>query len=136
MNKGHGRLEVRHLRVSHQLNDYLMPHWPAVAHVFQLDRHVVRHQRATVAFTYGLTSLPAPTASPPRLLQLLHRRRDTRLGEDACRVSSSRAPYTLEALNNAVLALMDYLGVQNVADQFRISAAQPHTALKLLLHPL
>jgi predicted transposase YbfD/YdcC len=146
VSKGHGRLEVRHLRVSHQLNDYLMPHWPAVAQVFQLERHVVRRQRTTTELTYGLTSLPATAAPPSRLLQLLrhhwhienrlHWRRDTRLGEDACRVRSGRAPYTLAALNNAVLAFMDYLGVQNVADQFRIFAAQPHTALKLLLCPL
>jgi predicted transposase YbfD/YdcC len=146
VSKGHGRLEVRHLRVSHQLNDYLMPHWPAVAQVFQLERHVVRRQRISHEFAYGLTSLPATAAPPSRLLQLLrhhwhienrlHWRRDTRLGEDACRVRSGRAPYTLSALNNAVLAFMDYLGVENVADQFRIFAAQPHTALKLLLCPL
>lgn len=146
VSKGHGRLEIRHLRVSYELNDYLMPHWPAVAQVFQLERQVVRRQRTTSEFAYGLTSLPATAASPPRLLQLLrhhwhienrlHWRRDVRLGEDACRVRAGRAPYTLAALNNAVLAFMDYLGVQNVADQFRSFAAQPHTALKLLFQPL
>lgn len=146
VNKGHGRLEVRHLRVSNELNNYLMPHWPAVAQVFQLERQVVHRQRTTREFAYGLTSLPATAASPPRLLQLLrhhwhienrlHWRRDVRLGEDACRVRSGRAPYTLAALNNAVLAFMDYLGVQNVADQFRSFAAQPHTALNLLFQPL
>ena len=146
VSKGHGRLEIRQLRISAELNDYLMPHWPAVTQVFQLQRQVARRQRTTVEFTYGLTSLPATAAAPARLLHLLrhhwhienrlHWRRDTRLGEDACRVRSGRAPYTLAALNNAVLAIMDYLGVKNVADQFRIFAAQPHTALNLLLAPL
>lgn len=146
VSKGHGRLETRHLRISHELNDYLMPHWPAVAQVFQLERHVVRRQRTSVEFTYGLTSLPAAAAPPQRLLQLLrqhwhienrlHWRRDTRLREDACRVRSGRAPYTLAALNNTVLALMDYLGVTNVLTQFRIFSAHPHAALNLLLAPL
>jgi predicted transposase YbfD/YdcC len=67
VSKGHGRLEVRHLRISYQLK----PHWPAVTQVFQLERHVVRRQRTTVEFTYGLTSLPAAATPPPRLLQLL-----------------------------------------------------------------
>jgi predicted transposase YbfD/YdcC len=146
VNKGHGRIEVRHLRISHELNDYLMPHWPAVAQVFQLERRVHRRQRITVEFRYGLTSLPAAAAPPKRLLQLLrqhwhienrlHWRRDARLREDACRVRSGRAPYALAALNNTVLALMDYLGVHNVAAQFRVFAAQPHAALNLLLSPL
>lgn len=140
------RLETRHLRISYELNEYLMPHWPAVAQVFQVERRVRRRQRITTELSYGLTSLPAAAAPPQRLLQLLrqhwhienrlHWRRDVRLREAASRVRAGRAPYTLAALNNAVLALMDYLDVHNVAAQLRVFAAQPHVALKLLLAPL
>jgi hypothetical protein len=34
--KGHGRLTVRELRVSQELKGYLAPTWPAVAQVFQV----------------------------------------------------------------------------------------------------
>jgi len=39
----------------------------------------------------------------------------------------------LAALNNAVLALMDWLGVRNVPAQMRIFDAHPHEALRILL---
>lgn len=144
--KGHGRLTVRELRVSQELNDYLSPAWPAVAQVFQLQRHTTRHGKTTHEVVVGLTSLPAHLAPPERLLQLVrdhwhlenrvHWRRDVTLGEDACQVCSGQVPAVLATLNNTVLAIMDQLGISNMAAQLRQFAAQPAAALKLLLHPL
>jgi predicted transposase YbfD/YdcC len=144
--KGHGRLTLREIRVSQELNAYLAPTWPAVAQVFQLERHTTRHGKTTHEVVVGLTSLPPHVAPPERLLELVrahwhlenrvHWRRDVTLGEDACQVCTGQVPAVLATLNNTVLALMDRLGVRNMADQIREFAAQPAAALKLLLHPL
>jgi hypothetical protein len=41
----------------------------------------------------------------------------------------------LATLNNTIFALIDRLGVNNLAAQRRIFAARPDEAIKLLLHP-
>ena len=56
--------------------------------------------------------------------------------EDQSQVRSAGKPPVLAALNNIVLALMDWLGVRNVPEQMRIFAAFPNLALTLLLGPL
>jgi predicted transposase YbfD/YdcC len=146
VDKQHGRLEVRHLRTSAELGDYLTPHWPAVAQVFQVERIITRHGRTTHELAYGMTSL-TPTRLPPAdLLALIrahwhienrtHWRRDVTLAEDACRISLGQTPQVLATLNNTVLALVDRLRLPNLAAALRHFAAQPATALTLLRSPL
>jgi len=146
VDKQHGRLEVRHLRSSAELSDYLAPHWPGVAQVFQVERTVTRQDRTTHELAYGMTSLPATRLSPHDLLTLIrthwhienrsHWRRDVTLGEDACRVTLDQTPQVLATLNNTVLALVDHLHLPNLAAAIRQFAAQPANALALLLSPL
>lgn len=146
INQGHGRLEVRTLRSSRQLNAYLTPKWSDVAQVFQLQRRVTRRQRTTTETVYGITSLSSQVAPPKRLLHLirqywqienrLHWRRDVTLGEDGCTVSRGQTPQVLATLNNLILALVDRLGVANLAAQQRIFDARPELALDLILHPI
>src|SRR5713226_2485564 len=62
----------------------------------------------------------------------LHYRRDVTLGEDHSQVRSGCAPQVLAALNNTVLALMDFLHVPNVPNQMRFYQAHPLEALRLL----
>jgi predicted transposase YbfD/YdcC len=145
VNQGHGRLEVRTLRSSRQLNDYLTPKWCDVAQVFQLQRRITRRQRTSTEMVYGITSLPSHLAPPKRLLHFirqywqienrLHWRRDVTLGEDGCTVSRGQAPQVLATLNSVILALVDRLGVSNLAAQQRIFDARPSEALHLILHP-
>ena len=59
VDKAHGRLEIRHLRVSSELSEYLAPRWPQVAQVFQIERTITRHGKTTHELVYGLTSLTA-----------------------------------------------------------------------------
>lgn len=146
VNQGHGRLEVRTIRTSSQLNAYITPKWTDVAQVFQLQRRITRRQRTTTETVYGITSLTPQVAPPPRLLHLirqywqienrLHWRRDVTLGEDGCTVSRGQAPQVLATLNNVILALVDRLGVSNLAAQQRIFDAHPQQALDLILHPI
>lgn len=145
-NKGHGRIEVRKLRVSSQLSEYLAPTWPGVQQVFQIERRIYRRGIPSTDWVYGMTSLPATHLSPSQLLALVrehwlienhsHWRRDVTLGEDGCKVSTGQAPQVLALLNNIVLALVDYIGAPNAARQIRLFDAVPAQALSLLMHPL
>jgi predicted transposase YbfD/YdcC len=140
---GHGRLEVRDIEVSTELNEWLAGDWPGVAQVFRLRRRVQKPLVCTQEFVYGFTSLTATQAGPHRLLELirehwaienrLHRRRDGVLQEDACQVRKGIAPRVLAILNSFLLALFDWLGISNVASQMRLFAARPMLALRLFL---
>src|SRR5437016_2029257 len=140
--KGHGRLEIRELWASTQMNAWCETEWAGVAQVFRLHRHVQDGEKVREETVYGLTNLPRKKANASRLLALqqahwrienrLHYRRDVTLGEDACQVRISGAPQALAALNGGVLALMDWLHVPNVASQMRHFCAQPVEALHLL----
>jgi predicted transposase YbfD/YdcC len=141
--KGHGRLEVRTLTTSSQLNDFL--DWPFLQQVFQLERHVtisktgrIRHE-----IVYGITSLPAELASPYQLLQMLrsywqienclHYPRDVSLHEDQTRFKKKSAAHIMAIINNLVIALIaksDFLFIPSARRYF---AEHPKTAFNLLL---
>ena len=144
--KGHGRLELRQLWASTQMNDWFETEWAGVAQVFRLRRNVQDAEKAREETVYGVTNLPRKKANASRLLDLqqahwcienrLHYRRDVTLGEDACQVRMTGAPQALAALNGGGLALMDWLQVPNVASQMRHLCAHPGHALQLLCHKL
>lgn len=143
---GHGRLEVRELIASTELNDFLATSWTGVAQVFRLRRRVSKALFCTQEMVYGFTSLTPAQADPGRLLELirghwaienrLHWRRDVTLREDHCQVRKGAAPRVLAVLNSFLLGLFDLLGVSNVAHQMRRFDAQPILALHLLLGKL
>ena len=146
VNKGHGRIEVRQLRASTELNEYLAATWIDVAQVFEIEREIVRNGKATQEVVYGITSLPPAEADPEQVLTMVRRhwhlenrvhwRRDVTLGEDGCQVKQRKAAQVLAALNNGVLTLMDHLGVANVKAQMREFAANPLAAVALVLGAL
>ncbi len=68
VNKGHGRVEVRHLVTSTALNDYL--DWPGMAQVMMIERVWWEHGAQRAAVRYGITSLPPDVADAQRLLTL------------------------------------------------------------------
>ena len=137
VDKGHGRLEIRELVVSTELNDFLAGQWAGVAQVFRLTRTEV---------VYGLTSLSPAHASAQRLLDLvrehwaienrLHWRRDVTVREDHCQVRKGDAPRVLAVLNSFLLALLEFLGVSNVPKQMRFFDAYPLQAVRPLLGSL
>lgn len=141
VDKGHGRLHVRTLVASTDLNDFLGREWPGVAQVFRLRRRVTKATLCTQEWVYGFTSLTPAQAGPTRLLQLirdhwaienrLHYRRDVTLREDACQVRKGHAPRTLAVLKSFLLAVFHWLGVTNVASQMRLFDARPILALHL-----
>ena len=124
------------------MNEWFETEWAGVAQVFRLRRQVKEGDKQRQETVYGLTNLPPRKATARRLLDLqqahwhienrLHYRRDVTLGEDASQVRQAGAPQALAALNGGVLALMDWLGVSNVASQMRHFCAHPEEALQLL----
>ena len=146
MQKGHGRLEKRAIWTSTQMNAWFEREWAGIAQVFQIRRWVKIREKEREEVVYGLTNLPRSRASADRLLALnrahwaienrLHYRRDVTLREDACQVRVKGAPAVLAALNGGLLALLDFLGVTNVARQMRFFCAHPHKAIQLLLGKL
>jgi predicted transposase YbfD/YdcC len=144
--KGHGRREIRELVASTELNDFLAGQWAGVAQVFQLSRTVHEKGECRTEVVYGVTSLSSKSASAQRLLDLvrnhwaienrLHWRRDVTLREDACQVRKGQAPRLLAILNSFLLAVFDFLHVNNVPRQMRSFDAHPERIVRLLLGSL
>src|SRR5512141_1587106 len=141
--RGHGRLEVRTLTTSSQLNDFL--DWPFLQQVFQLKRIITisktgktRHETI-----YGVTSLSAAQACPAQLLEMLrsywhienslHYPRDVTLHEDQTRFKKHAAAHNMAILNNLVLALIAKSDFPFIPAATRFFAAHPDHALALLL---
>jgi predicted transposase YbfD/YdcC len=144
--KGHGRLEVRELQASTELNEFLVGKWTGVAQVFRLVRLVTKKGKTSEEVVYGLTALSPLQAGADDLLAVvrqhwtienrLHWRRDVTLREDACQVRKGEAPRVLAVLNSFLLAVLDFLGVSNVPSQMRTFDAHPLLAVRLLLTSL
>lgn len=143
INKGHGRIEVRTLTTSSQLNDFL--DWPFLQQVFKLERTVtISKTRKTRQETiYGVTSLSAEQASPAQLLHMLrsywqienglHYPRDVTLHEDQTRFKTHTGAHNMAIINNLILALIARSHFPFVPTARRFFAAHPDQALLLLL---
>jgi predicted transposase YbfD/YdcC len=144
--KGHGRIEVRQIWTSTDMNAWFEPEWTGIAQVFSVHRQVTEAGTSREETVYGITSLSTQQANAHLLLTCvqthwrienrLHWRRDVTLGEDGCRVRVAGAPQALAALNGAVLGFMDWLGVSNVPKQMRYFAAHPSCMLPLFYREL
>lgn len=142
-NKGHGRLEVRTLTTSSQLNDFL--DWPFLQQVFKLERHatICKTGKTRSEIVYGVTSLSAEQASPDQLLHMLrsywkiesglHYPRDVTLHEDQTRFKKHAAAHTMAIINNLVLGLFAKSNFHFLPSARRHFAAHPDDALRLLL---
>lgn len=143
--KGHGRLEHRHITCSPDLNDWFGKQWEGIEQVFRLERttRLLKTGKVRQEVVYGLSNLPMKHAPARRILELirehwaienrLHYRRDGSLGEDACQTRTGSVPSRLAQLNSTVLSLMDRMGVRNVARQMRYFDAHHEQALALVL---
>jgi hypothetical protein len=69
--KGHGRLEHRHLICSPDLNEWFGKEWQGIAQVFRLERTSCLLKDSTLRqqIVYGLSNLPMNQVHGPRLLQ-------------------------------------------------------------------
>lgn len=142
LDKGHGRIEWRHLTVSPIPADYLT--WPGAQQVFRVERDtlLVKQQKPRHEVVYGITSLRPDQANAERLLALIrghwtienhsHWVRDVTFGEDASQVHKGTTPQMFAALRNATISLLRATGVSQIAATCRQFLAQPSKALQLL----
>jgi predicted transposase YbfD/YdcC len=138
----HGRITKRSITVSADLRDYFSKDWEGIEQVFRIERTSLSKGRATKEVVYGFTSLSPKHADAEQLASIVrahwcienrsHWRRDVTLCEDSSQVRVLHVPAILSLLNSTILALMDFLGVQNVPAQMRRYAAYPGEALRLL----
>ncbi|WP_328430230.1 ISAs1 family transposase [Streptomyces sp. NBC_00443] len=136
---GHGRREVRRLKVCTVQPGLLFPHAVQAMEVKRrrTNRRTGKVETKTV---YAVTSLPPQQASPAQLAELvqdhwsveaLHHIRDVTYGEDASRVRTGTAPRAMATLRNLAIGLMRQAGWTNIAaaaDHYR-SRPQHATAM-------
>ena len=122
-----GRREVRSIKVTSALSDYLQQDWPGVAQVAQLTRTVTTKKtgKTSVEVVYIITTLSRQQACPQRLLELIrghwsiengsHHVRDVTFLEDRSRLRTGNAPQILAALRNLVITLIHRHGSSQIA---------------------
>jgi predicted transposase YbfD/YdcC len=140
-----GRIEVRTIKVSTEMNAYLAPCWPFVAQVAQLTRTVTRAGKTTTEVVYLITTLSSSQASPERLLDLSrghwsienrsHYVRDVSFKEDRSRLRTGNAPQIMAAFRNLVITLIHRFGSSQITATRRHFASCPQEALALLSSP-
>jgi predicted transposase YbfD/YdcC len=142
VDKGHGRLNRRHLTVSSELSGYT--DWPGLAQVFQIERErvVTTSGKITHEIVCGLTSLTRAQASPQRLLDLirtywgiengLHYRRDVTFHEDRTRMTVGNTGRIIAIVNNLALSLLRFTGATNLAHTRRVYATDLCSIVRLV----
>ncbi len=138
--KGHGRVELRSIRVSSELKGYC--DWPGLEQVFQIRRHWQYKGDWREEVRYGVTSLPATVGSPERLLTLkrghwtienrLHYVKDVTMGEDRSTVHAENGPKIMAALRNTAISLLRRAGFSTIAARLRYNSGHPQAALQVL----
>ena len=138
--KGHGRLEERQIRVSSALAGYSS--WPYLAQVFEYTRTWTLKGVTKQQVRYGISSLPAEVSDPARLAALkrghwqvenaLHYVKDVTLGEDASQTHVGTAADVIAMLRNIAISLLRRDGHRDIAAQLRRYSSCPHEALALL----
>ena len=144
VDKGHGRLDVRHLVASTALNDYL--DWPGVAQVLLIERTWWERGKRKTAVRYGITSLPAEVADAHRLLTLvrghwqiengLHYIKDVTLGEDRSLIHKENGPSIMAILRDTVVSVLHRAGWRTIAERLRFYSGNAHAALAVLGIPI
>ncbi len=139
-----GRIEKRSIRVSCEMNSYLVD-WPLIQQVAELTRTVTVRKTGKTSHevVYLITPLTALEASPQRLLALVrghwsienssHYVRDVTFGEDRSRLRSGRAPQILATFRNLAITLIHRQGSSQIAATRRHFASHPCKAFRLLL---
>ncbi len=140
MEKAHGRVDFRSIRVSSELKGY--SDWPGLEQVFEIRRCWQSKGVWKEAVRYGVTSLPAMIANPERLLKLkrghwgiencLHYVKDVTMGEDKSTVHCDNGPKIMAALRNTVVSLLRHAGFSTIAARMRYNSTHPQAALEVL----
>ena len=135
-------MEVRSIWTSTELCGYL--DFPYAAQVFTLRREITEmvSQKYRSETVYGLSSLPAQSATPARLLALsrghwtienrLHWVRDVTFDEDRSRVRKGAGAQVMASIRNLAISLLRLAGARYIAPALRRCARSDSQALRLV----
>lgn len=140
VDKGHGRLEKRTLRLTRVLTK--SQDWKGLQQGFALTRQRTEKGVTSEETVHGITSLSPERADAKRLLELtrehwgiengLHYRRDVTLGEDASRIRKGVAPQVMAALRNSIIFVLKEVAAPSLAAAMRSMSNCFDKALDLL----
>lgn len=138
--KGHGRIEERRIRISSDLAGYST--WPFLQQVFEVTRVWIERGVTKTQVRYGITSLPAEVADAWRVLALkrghwgvenrLHYVKDVTLGEDASQIHQGWGADVMAMLRNAALNVVRKAGHTRIACALRYYSSHAKEALALV----
>jgi len=125
----HGRIEIRKIWVSSDLNDYL--DFPHVGQAFVIEREVINKKtgKRTREVAYGLTSRTTCEATPKRLLEInrghwaieksCHYILDWNFDEDRSRIRTGHGPENISRLRRFAIGLLKSKKTKSVAQKMR-----------------
>lgn len=138
--KGHGRIEERCLRVSSELQGYHW--WPYLAQVFEYTRRWTIGGVEKRQVSYGVTSLPESVSDAVQLAALkrghwqiengLHYVKDKSMGEDGCQIHVGYGADIMAMIRNTAITLIRRAGYRTIVSRLRYYSSHPHEALALL----
>ncbi|MEV4100022.1 ISAs1 family transposase [Nonomuraea sp. NPDC049649] len=138
--QGHGRREIRRMKICTVRPDLPFPH---AAQAIQVKRRRTDHRtgKTTIVTIYAITSLPPGRITHAQLAKLirghwnieaLHHIRDVTYREDACKVRTGAAPRILAGLRNLAIGLIRLIGWTNIAAATDHYRSHPADGLQLL----
>lgn len=125
----HGRIEIRKIWASSDLNDYL--DFPHVGQAFVIEREVINKKtgKRTREVAYGLTSRTTCEATPKRLLEInrghwaieksCHYILDWNFDEDRSRIRTGHGPENISRLRRFAIGLLKSKKTKSVAQKMR-----------------
>ena len=125
----HGRIEIRKIWTTTELNDYL--DFPYVGQAFVIERHAIEKKSGlrTCETAYGITSRTAEQADPERVLNVnrghwtiensCHYILDWNYDEDRSRIRTGHGPENITRLRRFAIGVIKSKGVRSVAQKMR-----------------
>jgi predicted transposase YbfD/YdcC len=141
-NRGHGRLEQRHVKVVTVSAGILFPHARQAIQITRKTRKLTS-KKWTTEIAYAVTSLTAEQATARDLAtwirshwhieNRLHWVRDVTLDEDRSQVRTKNGPRVMASLRNIAISTLRIDGATNIAQALRHHAWDPLRPAQLLL---
>jgi predicted transposase YbfD/YdcC len=125
----HGRIEIRKIWTTTELNDYL--DFPHVGQTFVVERHSTEKKTGihSCEITYGITSRMPEQADPQRVLKVnrghwtiensCHYILDWNYDEDRSRIRTGYGPENITRLRRFAIGVIKSKGVNSVAQKMR-----------------
>ena len=142
VDKGHGRIETRRIRVRTKLPLRLDKKWRDIRAICRIERIRETKTKCSREVVYAITSAPPETFDASALLTASRDHwgiencefhvRDVTFREDASRIRTGAAPQVMALLRSSVLGLIRRTGQKPTAAR-PAYAARPKAAIKLLM---